>query len=99
MQRLRRILFRRWERGSGDPAPFTPHALRLGGLAKKENFFKQNRKIVGNDVGGVCQRTVCRLGSFNCRTLLPVWRRHELAAYTIESNVDSLGHTRTSHPL
>ena len=38
----------------------------------------------------MCQRTVCRLGSFNCRTLLPVWRRHELAAYTVESNVDIL---------
>ena len=38
----------------------------------------------------MCQRTVCSLGSFNCRTLLPVWRRHELAAYTVESNADIL---------
>ena len=30
------------------------------------------------------------LGSFNCRTLLPVWRRHELAAYTVENNVNIL---------
>ena len=99
MRRLRRVLFCRWERGSSNPAPFTPHAPRLGALAKKENFFTQNRKIVGNGGGGVCQRAVCRLGSFNCRALLPVWQRHELAAYTVESNVDSLGYIRTSHPL
>ena len=87
-QRLQHVLFRRWERGSGDPVPFTPHALRLGGLAKKENFSKQNRKITGKGGSGVCQTTVYRLGSFNFRTLLPVWRWHELAVYTVESNVD-----------
>ena len=38
----------------------------------------------------MCQKTTCRLGSFNCRTLLPVWRRYELAAYTVENKVDIL---------
>ena len=38
----------------------------------------------------MCQKTVCKLGSFNCRALLPVWRRHDLAAYIVESNVDIL---------
>ena len=78
--RLQHALFCRRERGSGDPAPFPPHTLQLGGLAKKENFSRQNRKIAGNG----------RLGFFNCHTLLPVWRRHELAAYIVESNVDIL---------
>ena len=33
---------------------------RLGGLAKKENFPKQNKQIAGNgDGGGVSQRNVC----------------------------------------
>ena len=90
-RRLRHAFFRRRERGSGDPAPFSPNALRIGGLAKKGNFSRQNRKIAGiGGGGGVCQRTVCRLGSFNCHTLLPVWRRHELAAYTVEYKVDIL---------
>ena len=58
--------------GNGDPTSLSYHALRLGGLAKKHNFSKYNRKIAGNGGGGVCQKTVCRLRSFNCRTFLPV---------------------------
>ena len=39
----------------------------------------------------VCAREPCLdWGLSICRTLLPVWRRHELAAYTVESNVDIL---------
>ena len=79
------------ERGSGDPAQRSHLVLRLGGLAKKENFSKQNKQIAGNGGGGgVSQRNVCRLGSFNCRTLLPVWQRSELAAYALANNVDIL---------
>ena len=59
------------------------------GQPRKENFSKQNRKIAGNGGAGVYQRTVCRMGSFNCHTLLP-WRRHELAAYVIKDKVDIL---------
>ena len=90
-RRLRHALFRRLERGSGHPGQRSHPVLRLGGLAQKENFSKQNKQIVGNGGGGgVSQRNVCRLGSFNCRTLLPVWLRSELAAYALANNVDIL---------
>ena len=36
-----------------------PHALRLSGLAKKENFSKQNRRIAGNGGVVVCARELC----------------------------------------
>ena len=56
-RRLRHAFFRRLERRSGDPAQRSHPVLRLGGLAKKENFSKQNKQIAGNGGGGGgCQR-------------------------------------------
>lgn len=91
-RRLWCTLFHGWERGSDDPPPHSHHVLRLGGLANKENYSKQNRKIAGNSGcgGGVCQKTVCHLAPFNCRTLPPVWQQHELAAFVVANNVDVL---------
>ena len=59
LHRLWRAFFCWWERGSVDPAPHSHHVF--GGLANKENFSKQNRKIAGNGSCGsdACQRTVC----------------------------------------
>lgn len=62
LHRLWCAFFCWWERGSVDPAPHS-HPV-FGGLANKENFSKQNRKIAGNGGCGsdACQRTVCTWG-------------------------------------